>query len=114
MRNKAVSFAGKEIRIEEQRIGELEKLLTDLFPESKGDLSKIDLSKVLGDGVSFDLLYKKLPKIFPDLSKDDVKNAYMSEIEALVEAFVDVNFLGIKRLVQPMLKMAQAGLPQKS
>jgi hypothetical protein len=33
----------------------------------------------------FDLLYKKLPVIFPDITKDDVKNAYMSELEALME-----------------------------
>jgi len=52
-------------------------------------------------------------QLFPELTKDDVKNAYMSELEALVEAFVNVNFFGIKKLIQPMLKMAQAGLPQK-
>ena len=113
MRSKVVSFAGKEIRVEEKRIGELEKLVQELFPESKGDLTKIDLGKLLGGGASFDLLYNKIPKVFTGLTKDDVKNAYMSEIETLVEAFVDVNFLGLKKLVQPMLKLAQAGLPQK-
>ena len=45
------------------------------------------------------------------------KNAYMSEIEALVEAFIDVNFTGIKRLVKPLMNLIQAGiqpgLPQK-
>jgi hypothetical protein len=112
MRSKVVSFAGKEVRVEEKRIGELEKLVTELFPESKGDLAKVDLGKLL-TGANFDLLYTKLPKVFPELSKEDVKNAYMSEIEALIEAFVDVNFLGIKRIVQPMLKLAQAGLPQR-
>jgi hypothetical protein len=112
MRNKTVSFAGKEIRVEEKRIGELEKIITDLFPESKGNIQKVDLGKLLGQA-DFDLLYKKLPIIFPDITKDDVKNAYMSELEALMEAFVDVNFFGLKKLIQPMLKMVQAGLPQK-
>jgi len=28
------------------------------------------------------LLYKKLPVIFPEITKDDIKNAYMSELEA--------------------------------
>jgi len=37
----------------------------------------------------------------------------MSEIEALLEAFVDVNFLGLKKLVKPMLTLAQSGLPQR-
>ena len=112
MRNKTVDFAGKKIRVEEKRIGELEKIIADLFPESKGNIQKVDLGKLL-EQADFDLLYKKLPIIFPDITKDDVKNAYMSELEALVEAFVNVNFFGIKKLIQPMLKMVQAGLPQK-
>ena len=112
MRNKTVSFAGKEIRVEEKKIGELEKIVAELFPESKGNINKVDLSKIM-EQASFDVLYKKLPTIFPDITKDDVKNAYMSELEALVETFIDVNFSGIKRLVKPLLGLIQAGLPQK-
>jgi Ca2+-binding EF-hand superfamily protein len=109
MRNKVVKFAGKEIRVEEKRIGELEKIVADLFPESKGNIQKVDLNKIL-EQVGFDLLYEKLPIIIPDITKDDVKNAYMSELEALVEAFIDVNFTGIKRLVGPLMNMVQAGM----
>lgn len=112
MRNKLVTIADKTIDVKEMRIGELEKLILELFPESKGDIKKIDLTKLMEDA-GFDLIYKKLPKIFPELTKDDMKNAYMSELEALVGAFIDVNFFGIKKIIQPMLKMAQAGLPQK-
>ena len=43
MRNKTVDFAGKKIRVEEKRIGELEKIIADLFPESKGNIQKVDL-----------------------------------------------------------------------
>jgi Ca2+-binding EF-hand superfamily protein len=113
MRNKTVSFAGKEIRVEEKRIGELEKIVSELFPESKGNIQKVDLGKLL-EQAGFDLLYKKLPIIFPDIAKDDVKNAYMSELEELVEVFIDVNFTGIKKLVKPLMSLIQAGLPQKS
>jgi len=109
MRDKTVDFAGKKIRVEEKRIGELEKIVAELFPESKGNISKIDLSKLL-EGASFDLLYKKLPIIFPDISKDDVKNAYMSELEALIEVFVEVNFSGLKRLIGPLMTLVQAGI----
>ena len=112
MRNKTVEFAGKKIRVEEKRIGELEKIVADLFPESKGNIQKVDLGKLL-EQAGFDLLYKKLPVIFPDISKDDIKNAYTSELEALLEAFVDVNFQGVKRLIGPLMGMVQAGLPQK-
>jgi len=112
MRNKTVEFAGKKIRVEEKRIGELEKIVAELFPESKGNIQKIDLGKLL-EQAGFDLLYKKLPVIFPDITEEDVKNAYMSELEALIEVFVEVNFHGLKRLVRPLMNLIQAGLPQK-
>ncbi len=112
MRNKVVTFASKEIRIEEKRIGELEKIVAELFPESKGNIQKIDLGKLL-EQAGFDLLYKKLPVIFPDITKEDVKNAYMSELEELIEVFVEVNFQGLKRLVGPLMNLIQAGLQQR-
>jgi len=119
MRDKTINFAGKKIRIEEKRIGELEQIVKDLFPESKGKLQKINLAG-LAEQIDFDLLYKKLPVIIDDITGDDVKNAYMSELEELLEAFVDVNFTGIKRLIGPLMNMiqmqavgAQAGSQQK-
>lgn len=78
-RNKIVTIADKNITVEEKKIGELEKLVAVLFPKSKGKLSNVNLED-LGD-IDFDLLYKKLPIIFPELTEDDVKNAYMSELE---------------------------------
>lgn len=112
MRNKTVEFAGKKIRVEEKRIGELEKIVAELFPESKGNIQKIDLGKLL-EQAGFDLLYKKLPVIFPDITEEDVKNAYMSELEALIEVFIEVNFHGLKRLVRPLMNLIQAGLQQR-
>lgn len=112
MRNKTVEFAGKKIRVEEKRIGELEKIVADLFPESKGNIQKIDLGKLL-EQAGFDLLYKKLPVIFPDITEEDIKNAYMSELERLIEVLIEVNFTGLKRLVKPLMNLIQAGLQQK-
>ena len=111
MRNKTVEFAGKKIRVEEKRVGELEKIVAELFPESKGNIQKIDLGKLL-EQAGFDLLYKKLPVIFPDITEEDVKNAYMSELEQLIEVFVEVNFTGLKRLIKPLMNLIQAGLQQ--
>lgn len=112
MRNKTITFAGKDIRVEEKRIGELEKIVAELFPESKGNIQKVNLGKLL-EQAGFDLLYKKLPKIFPELTKDDVRNAYMSELEQLIEVFIEVNFSGIKRLVKPLMSLIQVGLQPK-
>ena len=111
MRSKSVSFAGKEIRITERRIGELESALAELFPESGGDLRKIQLENLLED-LAFDILYKKLPILIPAITEEDAKNAYMSELEELIEVFIDVNFRGLKRLVKPLLNlMSTASLP---
>jgi Ca2+-binding EF-hand superfamily protein len=112
MRNKTVDFAGKKIRVEEKRIGELEKIIADLFPESKGNIQKVDLGKLL-EQADFDLLYKKLPVIFTEITEDDIKNAYMSELEQLIEVFIDVNFTGVKRLIGPLMTLVQAGLQQR-
>lgn len=97
--------------VEERRIGELKQLVADLFPGSGGKLSEIDMSKLFELEID-DILNKKLPELFPGLTAEDVDNAYMSEIEALVEAFVDVNFFGLRRLVTPLMSLAQAGMAQ--
>lgn len=112
MRNKIVKFAGKDINVQEKRIGELESLTKKLFPSTKGKLK--DLDKALNDlELDWDLLYKKLPIIFPDLTEEDVKNAYMSELEKLIGAFIDVNFFAIKQMIPKLMALAQTGLQRK-
>ncbi len=112
MRSKTVTINNVDVNIQEKRIGELEQVVADLFPGSGGNVGKIDLAK-FAEQIDFDLLYEKLPAIFPGLSRENVKNAYMSELEALLEAFVDVNFFGLKRLIRPLLNLAQAGTTPK-
>lgn len=111
MRNKTITFAGKKIRIEENRISELEKKVAELFPESKGKITDISLDSLV-DQIGFDLFYDKIPVLFPDLTTDDVKNAYPSEIEALLEAFIEVNFTGVKRLIGPLMEFIKIGISQ--
>lgn len=111
-RSRVVEFAGKSITVHEKRIGELETLVRELFPSTKGKLKNLD--KALGDlEVDWDLLYKKLPIIFPDISSDDVRNAYMSELEALLKAFFEVNFFVLKQALPGLLTWVQIGLQQK-
>ena len=112
MRNKIVKFAGKDIDVKERKIGELEILTRELFPSTKGKLKNLD--KALNDlEIDWDLLYKKLPIIFPDLTEEDVKNAYISDLEKLIGAFVDVNFFALKQMVPKLILLAQTGSQRK-
>ena len=111
-RNKIVEFAGKSINVQEKRIGELEILVRELFPATKGKLKNLD--KALNDlELDWDLLYKKLPVVFPDITEDDVKNAYMSDLEKLLGAFVDVNFFALKQMLPKLMNLAQIGSQRK-
>lgn len=112
MRNKIVKFADKDINVQEKRIGELEILVRELFPATKGKLKNLD--KALNDlELDWDLLYKKLPVVFPDITEDDVKNAYMSDLEKLIGAFVDVNFFALKQMIPKLMLLAQTGSQQR-
>ena len=107
-RNKIVKFADKDIDVKEKKIGELEILVRELFPSTKGKLKNLD--KALNDlELDWDLLYKKLPVVFPDITEDDVKNAYMSDLEKLIGAFVDVNFFALKQMIPKLILLAQTG-----
>jgi len=111
-RNKIVKFAGKDIDVQERRIGELEILTRELFPSTKGKLKNLD--KALNDlELDWDLLYKKLPVVFPDITEDDVKNAYMSDLEKLIGAFIDVNFFALKQMIPKLMLLAQTGSQRK-
>jgi len=111
-RNKIVEFAGKSINVQEKRIGELEILVRELFPATKGKLKNLD--KALNDlEIDWDLLYKKIPVVFPDITEDDVKNAYMSDLEKLIGAFIDVNFFALKQMIPKLMLLAQTGSQRK-
>ena len=111
-RNKIVKFADKDIDVKEKKIGELEILVRELFPATKGKLKNLD--KALNDlELDWDLLYKKLPVVFPDITEDDVKNAYMSDLEKLIGAFVDVNFFALKQMIPKLMLLAQTGSQRK-
>ena len=111
-RNKIIKFAGKDINVQEKKIGELEILTRELFPSTKGKLKNLD--KALNDlEIDWDLLYKKLPVIFPDITEEDVKNAYMSELEKLLGAFVDVNFFALKQMIPKLVSLTQIGSQQR-
>jgi len=102
MRSKKVTVAGKEVTVNEQRIGELEQLL-EKYGQAIDGLFSVNTAKELKDTV-FTLLYDNLPELVPELAKEDVANAYASEIEELINAFIDVNFFGVKRLAGTLFR----------
>ena len=103
-RNKIVTIGEKKINVQERRVGELEELTKQLFPSTKGKLKNLD--KALNDlELDWDLLYDKIPVVFPEVTKEDVVNAYPSELENLIRAFIDVNFFGLKKLMGGLMRL---------
>ncbi len=105
MRSKSVKFAGKEIIVRELRIRELKDLADKVGTDFDGIIKADGFSDV--KSAITGILEEKLPVIFPGIKKDDIDEAYVSEVEELITAFVDVNFFGIKKVVTPLLKLAQ-------
>lgn len=97
MRNKIVKVANKDILIQEKTIGELKKLANDInFDFSK--LSTLELKNENLITEIFAILIDRIKVIFPQLTDEDIDNAYISELEGLIEGFMDVNFTMLKKV----------------
>lgn len=105
MRSVIVNIAGKEISIKELKIKEL----TELVEKLGGDVESIIGANSAEEFkvVILKLLYDKLPIIFPALKKEDIDEAYPSELEELIGGFVNANFFGVKKVFGEFLKFAQ-------
>lgn len=102
MRVREVTFTGKKITLREKRIKELKSLYAELninfdeiFKTNANDLVDT-LINLLGD---------KINLIADGITKEDIEEAYPSELEELIGAFVDINFFGLKKVITPMLKL---------
>ena len=108
MRNKVVKIGDKEVLVVEKKIKELKQLSKDISV-SFNDLLKIDLDNKTTDDVFniiFEQLEDKIAIVFPQLSNEDIENAYISEIEELLIAFIEVNFIGAKKVISQVMKLA--------
>lgn len=105
MRSKIVTVNGKSIKVQEKRIGELEELINNTLGNVKTDDLNNAINKEINFNTVFEILYDKLTEIFPELTQDDIKNAYPSELENLVQAFIDVNFFGIKKIIPGVMNL---------
>lgn len=104
MRTDKVTIGGKEIIIREKLIKELKQ---DIFPKIEPAWQLILQGKV---ATIADTLADQLQAIFPELNNVDLDECYPSEIEAFMEAWVDVNFIGLKRIAQPLMSLMMRGL----
>lgn len=105
MRSKTVSFAGKDITVRERKIKELTQLADQLSTDINNLIKVNDFSEAKNAITT--LFQSQLPTIFPGVKEEDIEETYPSELEELVQAFVDVNFFGIKKVIIPLLKLAQ-------
>lgn len=98
-----MEFAGKKITVRERKIKELMELADTLGT----DFQKLFEADGVTDvkGAIMGVLQDKLPILFPEVSKEDIDEAYPSEVEELVMGFVDVNFFGVKKVLTPLLKL---------
>ena len=104
MRTKIVKVANKEILIQEKTIGEIKKLVNEL----NMDFSKLMETEINKEGFLndvFGILQDKIEVIFPQLKDIDMDNVYISELEALIDGFLEVNFLMMKKVFMKVITM---------
>lgn len=95
---------GVMVRIKEKTLGQLEDLFNKVAGVKIADILKADDPDQLKNSI-MGMLTGNIPELFPPIVTEDVKNLYPSEIEELVEAFIDVNFFGVKRLAVPFMAL---------
>lgn len=103
MRSKTVTVNGKQIVVKERKFKELRD---EIFPKVSGILENLDLKDIKD---VFPLFQQKAAEFFPELSEADVEEAYPSEIEELIQTWIDVNFFGVKKLIAPILSLTKLG-----
>jgi len=111
MRSKQVTINEKNITIKEKKVFELKELFADISTEADVALKANTASDLTG--IVNNILGPNLIKIFPAITQEDIDNAYPSELEELVGAFIEVNFTGIKKVATPFMSMIQTGLQKR-
>ena len=104
MRTKIVKVSNKEILIQEKTIGEIKKIVADL---------NIDFSRLMETEIDKDnflnevllILQDRIEILFPQLNDIDMDNVYISELEALIDGFLEVNFLMLKKVFMKVTTM---------
>lgn len=107
MRTQTVTVNGKQVTVKEAKIKEFKEVI---LPRVFGMLEGVELKdKQVVDLIP--LFAEKVAEFFPELSEADVEEAYPSEIEGLIEAYINVNFSGLKKMAKPLFGLLKTGIP---
>ena len=97
MRTKIVKVADKDILIQEKTIGEIKRIVNEL----NVDFSKLMQTELEKDNFLNEVLLiiqDRIEILFPQLKDIDMDNVYISELEALIDGFLEVNFSMMKKV----------------
>ena len=107
MRTRTVEIAGKSIVIREMKIKDIK---TNLIPKIEPAWETITSGEITD---VIDNLGEQIAEIFPELKGVDIDECFPSEIEAFVEAWLDVNFFGIRRVAGQLVSLVKLAPPKQ-
>jgi hypothetical protein len=104
MRTKIVKVADKDILIQEKTIGEIKKIVNDLNIDfSKLMQTELEKENFLNEVLL--IIQDRIEILFPQLKDVDMDNVYISELESLVDGFLEVNFSMMKKVFMKVTTM---------
>ena len=104
MRTKIVKVADKDILIQEKTIGEIKKIVNDLNIDfSKLMQTELEKENFLNEVLL--IIQDRIEILFPQLKDVDMDSVYISELESLVDGFLEVNFSMMKKVFMKVTTM---------
>ena len=104
MRTKIVKVADKDILIQEKTIGEIKKIVNDLNIDfSKLVQTELEKENFLNEVLL--IIQDRIEILFPQLKDVDMDNVYISELESLIDGFLEVNFSMMKKVFMKVTTM---------
>ena len=104
MRTKIVKVADKDILIQEKTIGEIKKIVNDLNIDfSKLMQTELEKENFLSEVLL--IIQDRIEILFPQLKDVDMDNVYISELENLIDGFLEVNFSMMKKVFMKVTTM---------
>ena len=104
MRTKIVKVADKDILIQEKTIGEIKKIVNDLNIDfSKLMQTELEKENFLNEVLL--IIQGRIEILFPQLKDVDMDNVYISELENLIDGFLEVNFSMLKKVFMKVTTM---------